>query len=76
MQSSADCPSQIMLLPVIVQLSGGLTVTMVLQTLEHPFTLVTVTEYVPAKFTVMQLVFAPVLHKYEAAPGGVQSSAD
>ena len=62
-----------MLFPVMVQIGGGFMVTMVLQTLLHPFAFVTVTEYVPAKLTVIQLVFAPMLHRYEAAPGGVQS---
>jgi hypothetical protein len=49
---------------------------MILQILLQPLALVTVTEYVPAVFTEIQFVIAPVLHKYEAAPAGVQSWVD
>ena len=51
-----------MLLPVVAV--GGVPVTIViLLELVHPAALETVTEYVPAVLTVMQLVLAPVLHK-------------
>ena len=50
-------------LPVMVQLGAGPTVTVLLQVLVHPPAYVTVTEYVPAALTVIQLVVAPVLHK-------------
>ena len=51
-------------------------VTVSLHTLLHPFASVTVTEYAPAVLTVIQFVVAPVLHKYEEAPAGTQSSVD
>jgi hypothetical protein len=43
----AELPTQIVLLPVISQLGGGLTVNILLQELVQPVPLVTVTEYVP-----------------------------
>ena len=50
-------------MPAMVQTGPVLTVTVLLQTLEQPVELVTVTEYVPAVLTVTQRVAAPVLHK-------------
>ena len=62
-QSCVEPPAQMEPLPVIVQIGPGLTVTVLVQTLLHPLWLVTVTVYVPAVVTVIQLVVAPVLHK-------------
>ena len=61
--SCVEPPGQIMLLPDIKQTGPCLITTFLLQELEHPVELVTVTVYVPAALTVMQLVVAPVLHK-------------
>ena len=58
-----DCPWQMELPPVMVQIGSGLTVTVLLQMLLQPFASVTVRKYVPAALTVMQFVVAPVLHK-------------
>jgi hypothetical protein len=60
----AELPTQIVLLPVISQLGGGLTVSVLLQELVQPAPLVTVTEYVPAavRLLIVALV-APVDHK-------------
>jgi hypothetical protein len=46
------------------------SVTVLIQTLLHPDELVAVIVKVPAVLTVMQLVVAPVLHKYEVHPVG------
>lgn len=54
---------QINSLPVMTQFGSELATTVLLQMLLQPLELVTVTVYVPATFTVMQLVVAPVLHK-------------
>ena len=60
------------LLPVVAV--GGVPATIViLLELAHPAALETVTEYVPAVLTLMQLVLAPVLHKYVVQPAGAQS---
>jgi hypothetical protein len=76
-QSSVDSPSQKMALPVIVHVGRGLTMTVLLHTLEHPFSSVTVTVYSPSWSTVMQLVTSPVLHRYELpVRKGVHSSLD
>ena len=74
--SFVDFPGQITLLPVIVQTGLGETVTALLQVLLHPAVFVTVTLYVPAAFTVIQLVVAALLHKYDAAPAGTHSFVD
>ena len=59
------------LLPVVAV--GGVPATIViLLELVHPAALETVTEYVPAVLTLMQLVLAPVLHKYVVQPAGAQ----
>jgi hypothetical protein len=60
----AELPTQIVLLPVISQLGGGLTVSVLLQELVQPAALVTVTLYVPAavRLLIVALV-APVDHK-------------
>ena len=58
-----DCPWQMELPPVMVQIGSGLTVTVLLHVLLQPFASVTVRKYVPAALTVMQFVVAPVLHK-------------
>ena len=47
----------------MVHIGAGLTVTVALQMLLHPFSSVTVTEYIPDAFTVIQFVSSPVLHK-------------
>ena len=57
---------------------GGIVpiVSVLLQVFEQPF-FVTVTEYVPAVFTVMQRVVAPVLHRYVLPnPTGAQSELE
>ena len=60
----AELPTQIVLLPVISQLGGGLTVNILLQELVHPAALVTVTLYVPAAVRLLIVaVVAPVDHK-------------
>ena len=63
-QITTDCPTHIVLvgLPVMVQ-SIKPFVTILLQILIHPLAFVTVTEYVPAVVTLMQLVVAPVLQR-------------
>jgi hypothetical protein len=75
-QSCVEPPVQIEPLPVIAQLGAVPTVTVLVQVLLHPLELVTVTVRVPAVLTVMQLVVAPVLHKYEEAPAATQSCVD
>ena len=60
----------------MVQTGRGLTFTDTLQTLLHPAALVTVTAYVPAAPTVIQLPVRPVLHRYEAAPAGTHNCVD
>ena len=65
-----------MQLPVIVQTGNPLTVTVFEQVLVHPAALVTLTVYVPAVFTVMHLVVAPLLHLYEAAPAVTHNCID
>ena len=63
-QSVTDVPWQIEAPhPVMAQEGADVNVTVFLQKLLHPLEFVTVTEYVPAALTVIQLVVAPVLHK-------------
>ena len=71
-----DLPVHIVLLPVMVHTGNALAVITFVQVLVHPAVLVTVTLYVPAAFTVIQLVVAPLLHKYEAAPVGTHNCVD
>jgi hypothetical protein len=47
----------------MVQTGPSVTVTFSMHMLLQPLASVMVTEYVPAAFTVMQLVVSPVLHK-------------
>ena len=56
-------PEQTEVLPLIEQLGGALTVTVMLQLLEHPLEFVTVTVYVPEAVTVLHCVVAPPFHK-------------
>jgi hypothetical protein len=65
-----ELPEQTELLPVIRQLGSGFTVNALLHELVQPLLLVVVTVYVPAAFTVIHCVVAPVLHKYEVRPAG------
>jgi hypothetical protein len=60
----AELPTHIVLLPVILQLGGSLTVSVLLQELVQPAALVTVTEYVPAAVRLLiTALVAPVDHK-------------
>jgi hypothetical protein len=60
----ADVPAQIVLLPVILQLGVGFTVSVLLQELVQPPAAVTVTLYVPAAVRLqICAVVAPVDHK-------------
>jgi hypothetical protein len=58
-----ELPVHTELLPVIKQLGRALTVNALLHELVQPLLLVVVTVYVPAAFTVIHCVVAPVLHK-------------
>ena len=69
----AELPTQIVLLPSILQLGGGLTVSVLLQELVHPAPLVTVTLYVPAAVRLLIVAdVAPVDHKYVPPPEAVK----
>ena len=69
----ADVPAHIVLLPVILQLGGLLTVSVLLQELVHPAPLVTVTLYVPAAVRLLMIALvAPVDHRYVPPPVAVK----
>jgi len=51
----------------------GVTVTVLLQVLMQPAALVVVTVYVPEVLTLIQLVVAPVFHRYFIQPAVAQS---
>jgi hypothetical protein len=74
-QSCVDPPGQIVELPVIWQLSGGLIVTILLQLLVQ-LPLLTVTVYVPDDDTLMHWVLAPVLHEYDDIPAGAHNCVE
>ena len=63
----ADCPAQILLLPVILHTGAAFTVSVLVQVDEQPEAFVTVTVYVPA--AVRLLIVAVVAVK---PPGPVQ----
>jgi hypothetical protein len=57
----AELPTHIVLLPVILQLGGLLTVSILLQELVHPAVLVTVTLYVPAAVRLLIIATLPAV---------------
>jgi hypothetical protein len=62
-QSCEDPPGQKVVLPVMVHTGSLVMMICSLHMLLQPLASVMVTEYIPAAFTVMQLVVSPVLHK-------------
>lgn len=56
-------PSQNVLLPVMTQTGGFLALIVLLHVLVHPIEFVIVTVKVPAVFTVIHCVVAPVFHE-------------